>query len=310
MSEQQTPDGSVYQPPDHKPSRWPWLLALLLIIGLGVVIWLWWGNGTPSPKTTARQEGKASPAAQAKAQNGETTTGAPPPPPPSAQGKVIPVPEPGAKPATGGSGAASASGGQAGQKALSREQAARKKPYGIQKSLDVVVRSDEAIKVGDKTVPVSELQRKLVVEQRGKVLEQPLGKPVRISVWGVHVVRPGENLWDIHFRLLREYMKSRGVELPPHADRPTPQGYSSGVGKILKFAEHMVGVYNVQTHRMTSNLNLLEPGRKVVVYNLTEIFEQLAKIDPKDLSGVMYDGRVLFFPEKKLTPNPPPKKNS
>lgn len=305
MSAQESPDSSVYQAPDHKPSRWPWLLALLLIIGLGVVIWLWWGNGTPQQQSTARQEGKAAPAAQAKkAQTGETTTGAPPPPPPSAQGKVIPVPEPGAKTAASEK-ASGAAGGQ-----VAGEQAARKKPYGIQKSLDVVVRSDEAIKVGDKTVPISELQRKLVVEQRGKVLEQPLGKPIRISVWGVHVVRPGENLWDIHFRLLREYMKSRGVELPPHADRPTPQGYSSGVGKILKFAEHMVGVYNVQTHRMTSNLNLLEPGRKVVVYNLTEIFEQLAKIDPRDLSGVMYDGRVLFFPEKKLTPNPPPKKNS
>ena len=110
-------------------------------------------------------------------------------------------------------------------------------------------------------------------------------------------MRPGESLWSIHFRLLREYMAARGVKLGPNADQPTAQGYSSGVGKVLKFAEHMVGVYNTQTKHMSRNLNLLEAGHKVVVYNLTEIFSQLAKIDPRDLSGVMYDGRVLFFPE-------------
>jgi hypothetical protein len=185
--------------------------------------------------------------------------------------------------------------------ARSELQAKRKKPYGLDKSLDVVVRSDERIQVGDKVISVEELQRKLVVEQRGEVLERPLEGKGRVSAWGVHLVRPGENLWDIHYRLLREYLKSRGVILPPDADQPNPQGYSSGVGKILKFAEHMVGVYNLKTGKMSSNLDLLEPGQKVVVFNLSEIFEQLSKIDPHDLSGVMYDGRVLLFPAAKGT---------
>jgi hypothetical protein len=179
------------------------------------------------------------------------------------------------------------------------EQAQRKKLYGLDKSLDVVVRSDESIKVGDKTIPVSELERKLVVEQRGKLLEKPLSKEGAVSAWGMYLVRPGENLWEIHLALLGEYLKSRGVNLKKGADQPNVQGYSSGVGKILKFAEHMVGVYNLQTGQMSQNLNLLEPGHKVVVFNLSEIFRQLAQIDPHDLSGVMYDGRVLLFPQTK-----------
>ncbi len=78
---------------------------------------------------------------------------------------------------------------------------------------------------------------------------------------------------------------------------PTPQGKSSGVGKVLKFAEHMVGVYNLRTGHMSQNLDLLEPGQKAVVFNLSEIFAQLDKVDPKELNGIMYDGRVLFFPK-------------
>jgi hypothetical protein len=186
------------------------------------------------------------------------------------------------------------------------EQKARKRPYGVSKSLDAVLRSDETIKIGDKEVSIAELERKLIVEQRGEVIDKPLGKKPRITAWGVHMVRPGENLWDIHFMLLKEYMASRGVKLAENADHPTQNGYSTGVGKVLKFAEHMVGVFNMKTRHMDSNLDLLEPGAKIVIYNLSEIFDQLAKIDPHDLSGVMYDGRVLLFPEsQKAEPGGP-----
>jgi hypothetical protein len=183
---------------------------------------------------------------------------------------------------------------------LAREQKERMEPYGLSKSLDAVVRSDESIKVGDTTIAVSELEKSLVVGQRGEVLEKPLSKAEaerRVTAWGVYLVRPNENLWNIHYRLLREYMASQGIDLAEASDEPLPGGKSSGVGKILKFAEHMVGVFNLKTHAMTSDLNHLEAGRKVVVFNLSEIFAQLAKINPRDLSGVMYDGRVLLFPE-------------
>ncbi len=265
----------------RRPSRWPWVLALLLV-GAGLIL-IWQLNG-----------GELLPPA------------APPATPPAAPREAPSAGQPGQTVALSGEAAESAGSpatpaadGQAARGRIGDEQAERKKPYGLDKSLDAVVKSDEYIKVGDQTIPVAELERKLVVEQRGKVLEKPLGQPGQVSYWGIYVVRPGDNLWGIHFRLLKEYLASKGVALAADADRPTPGGYSSGVGKVLKFAEHMVGVYNLQTGAMSHDLNLLEPGRKVVVYNLTEVFEQLAKIDPRDLSGVMYDGRVLFFPQKQ-----------
>ncbi len=281
-------------------SRWPWILALVVVAFiLAILIWTW-GSKSPEPGSANKQASRSQAAGSAPAET-KGKSEVPPPPPPSAGGKVVEVaPSP----------AARASGSIPSGKAAG-EQAQRKKPYGLNKSLDAVVRSDESIKVGGRTVKMSDLERKLVVEQRGELLDRPL-KGRKVSAWGVHLVRPGENLWDIHYALLREYLASRGVKLPPHADRPDAQGRSSGVGKILKFAEHMVGVYNLKTGHMSADLNLLEPGRKVVVFNLTEIFQQLAKIDPHNLSGVMYDGRVLLFPEPdgktKVVPEPPVKK--
>lgn len=270
-------------PSGRKPSRWPWLLALLVVaVGLYFII-TYWGQEAPQEPTAAKPglQTAAGPAGKEQAQSQDKALQ---PPPPSKNGVVQVDPQ-----------------GKADQ-AQAEEQAKRKEPYGLDKSLDAVVRSDESIKVGDTVVAVGDLERKLVVGQRGEILEKPLGETKRVSAWGVHVVRPGENLWDIHYRLLREYLKSRGVDLPSGADRPDPQGFSSGVGKILKFAEHMVGVYNLKTGKMSTDLNLLEAGHKVVVFNLSEIFMELAKIDPHDLSGVMYDGRVLLFPEPKKAP--------
>ena len=243
------------------------------------------GQGS-APAGSAGQPAGQGPASAARGQlSPEGAPGAPPPPPPSSNSSVVNL------------GQGSAAEGESGQ---AREQRERMEPYGVRHSLDAVVRSDESIKVGDTTISMAELEKNLVVGQRGEILEKRLDKDAarkRITAWGVYLVRQDQNLWNIHYRLLREYLASQGVKLAPDADEPLPTGKSSGVGKILKFAEHMVGVYNIKTKSMSSNLNHLEPGRKVVVFNLSEIFSQLAKIDPRDLSGVMYDGRVLLFPE-------------
>ena len=255
-------------PPKSNPSgfsRWPWLLALVVILAVAAALWVYWGDDS----TKGTKEAKPSPTAEQKAGQ-DQRAGVPGV---SRHGDTIKV-----------------DGSQ------QSEQDQRKKPFGLDKSVDAVARSDESIQVGGKKVPVEELERKLVVEQRGEVREKSL-QGGKVSSWGVHVVRPGDNLWQIHYQLLREYLAGRGVNLPPRSDQPQPRGYSTGVGKILKFAEHMVGVYNLRTGQMTRNLNLLEPGQKVVIFNLSEIFAQLDKVDPKEINGVLYDGRVLFFPK-------------
>ncbi len=267
----------------RKPSRWPWLLALVFLAAALFLVIKFWGQEEPALAPSTKPSDKVAAQPKPGGTPGQEKI-APAPPPPTQSGVVQVNPE-----------------GKAAQ-TQAEEQAKRKEPYGLDKSLDAVVRSDESIKVGDTVVAVGDLERKLVVGQRGEILEKSLGETKRVSAWGVHVVRPGENLWDIHYGLLREYLKSRGVKLPAGADRPNTRGYSSGVGKILKFAENMVGVYNLKTGKMSTDLNLLEAGHKVVVFNLSEIFAELAKIDPHDLSGVMYDGRVLLFPQAKTKP--------
>lgn len=183
------------------------------------------------------------------------------------------------------------------EQADAREQDERKASFGLNQSLDVVVRSDESIVLNDNVVSMAELARELD-RYRGQVSDQSLEGRDQLSAWGVYRVRPGDNLWNIHLALLTEYLAGHGVKLAPGADQPKPTGYSSGVGRILKFAEHMVGVYNVKTRRMSHNINLLEPGEKIVVFNLSEIFGQLKGINPQDLDGVMFDGRVLIFNKK------------
>jgi hypothetical protein len=244
------------------------------------VLWHYFGPGRDMAVVF---EGEPKPAQKApQAQTGQPAP-AVKPPPPSGQGPVVDV--------------TPAPGDQTGAP-QSAEQAQRKQPYGLENSVDAVVRSDESIKLGNQTVPVTELERKLVVEGRGAMLDRPIDKKQQVTAWGVHAVRPGDSLWKIHYSLLREYMASRGVELPVHADQPRSSGQSSGVGKVLKFAEHMVGVYNLKTGHMSRDLDLLEPGEKVVVFNLSEIFDQLAQANPRELNGVMYDGRVLLFPSR------------
>ncbi|MCF8041772.1 MAG: hypothetical protein K9L19_06260 [Desulfarculaceae bacterium] len=253
------------QSPPPGSSRWPWLLALVVILAVVAALWVYWGGDSSQGTKKAKPSNATGQSAGQNQANGV--------PGPSQHGNTIKV-----------------DGNQ------QSEQDQRKKPFGLDKSVDAVARSDESIQVGDKKVPVEELERKLVVEQRGEVREKSL-QGGKVSAWGVHMVRPGDNLWQIHYQLLREYLAGRGVNLPPRADQPQPRGYSTGVGKILKFAEHMVGVYNLRTGQMTKDLNLLEPGRKVVIFNLSEIFAQLDKVDPKEINGVLYDGRVLFFPK-------------
>lgn len=274
----------------RRPSRWPWLLALLLIVLGAIGLWRLFG---PGQGVEVVFEGEPSQAKGAAQPAQPAAAGQPAPaikaPPPSTQGPVVDV--------------TPAPGDQTGAP-QSAEQVERKQPYGLEKSVDAVVRSDESIKLGNQTVPVTELQRKLVVEGRGAMLETATDKKPQVTAWGVHAVRPGDSLWKIHYSLLREYLASRGVDLPANADQPRSSGQSSGVGKVLKFAEHMVGVYNLKTGHMSRDLDLLEPGEKVVVFNLSEIFDQLAQVDPRELNGVMYDGRVLLFPHKGTAPIP------
>jgi len=259
---------------------------------------------------------------------------------------------------------------------LAAEQERRKEEFGIEESLDAVVKGTETIKVGDEVVDMETITAQ-VRAQEGEVKEEPataeeplispevqvteedlgeavpsvtarieeegavstgeealgreeieeerialaapeeepvlaepeeepvlaeieeepvLGVPEEEAIlYGIHVVRPGENLWNIHFAVLREYLGHHGLELAPTADEPGAEGRSSGVARILKYAEKMVYVYNVETGRLTDDLDVIQPNHKIVIFNLTRLDMLLRQLDLEKIKSIHFDGTDLTF---------------
>lgn len=188
-------------------------------------------------------------------------------------------------------------------KALHDLMARRKKELGIKNSLDMVVKSDESFKVGKITVSMKDVLEKTFLKNK-KIFEEKIGesgeiKPDKVKAYGIYVVHPGDNLWDIHFRLIREYYKARGIIISKRADEPVKGGFSSGFGKVLKFSEKMVVIYNLLEHKVDTNINLLHPLSKVIVYNMKEVFSLLKTIDYKNVDKLKFDGETLWISAKQ-----------
>ena len=178
--------------------------------------------------------------------------------------------------------------------------AERKSQFSVGDSLDAIARSDEEVRIGEHVISMRELQERIKLRQ-GEIAEQPLGPdgrplPDRIEMFGLHVVQPGDNLWNIHFRLLQDYFRLKNVAISPRADEPVAGGFSSGVGKLLKFSENMVHIYNLKERTFSTDLNLIEPRSKIVVYNMTHVFGLLDQIDYGQINRIQFDGDTLWLP--------------
>ncbi len=177
----------------------------------------------------------------------------------------------------------------------------RKAPYGVDKSIDMIVKSDESIKIGDKTVQMGKILDDLKLK-RGEILEKDVEGGTTIkdkNEYGIHVVQPEDNIWNIHFRLLKEYYNHKGINVSPLADEPNLRGRSSGVGKILKFSEHMVHIYDVKEDKLEMNLDQIYPLSKIIIYNMTHIFALLDRIDYKAVHRIEFDGETLWLPAEQ-----------
>ena len=188
--------------------------------------------------------------------------------------------------------------------ALEQDEAARqnmdrrKAEYGLKNAMDAIVTDRESIRLGDETVAMADIQRQIAIEE-GRIVESEAGADqpgtTPAEVYGIHVVRPGENLWNIHFSLLKEYFRGKGVELPPLADEPRASGRSSGIGRVLKFSEGMVYIYNLRERRLDASIDLIQPRSKIVVYKMREVFSLLDQIDVEALDRIRFDGDTLWL---------------
>jgi hypothetical protein len=179
----------------------------------------------------------------------------------------------------------------------------RKEDMGIQKSLDMIIKSDESFIVGGSKVTMREILEKAFTKS-GTVYQEEISPsgasvPVQIKAYGIHVVRPGDNIWNIHFDILKEYYAHKNISISPKADEPGNLGLSSGVGKVLKFSETMVIIYNLIERRVVKDINLIEPLSKIVVYNMDAVFSLLKEINYENVDRIQFDGKNIWIPAKK-----------
>ena len=199
----------------------------------------------------------------------------------------------------------------------------RKVKFGVEEKMDLIARSDETVRIGEFTVPLDKIRQQIQAEEKGartivagdgvvspsqnKAEAQKAGMvpfpPLKdendkeISLFGIYIVKPGDNVWNIHFGLLQHFFDKKGVRLPPFSDEPLDDGNSSGVGRVLKFSEKMVHIYNLLEGRLDDNLDMIRPLTKIVVYNMEHLFELFDKVNPDILDRVQYDGQTLWLPK-------------
>jgi hypothetical protein len=186
---------------------------------------------------------------------------------------------------------------------LQKMMEARKKAYDVGEGIDIIAQSDETLQIGKNRVSMRELQEQIRLKL-GEISEETLGPdgqplPADSESFGIYVVRPGDNIWNIHFAFLKDHFRRRGVDLARSADEPTAQGFSSGVGKLLKFSENMAYIYNVKDKSFSQNLNLIEPQSKIIVYKMDQVFQLLEQLDYRNIDRIQFDGETLWVPAEQ-----------
>ena len=190
----------------------------------------------------------------------------------------------------------------------------RKGKYGVDKGLDMVVKPGEDLTIGDETVSMQNILDQTSLN-KGDIIEKDLKEDKSGSLkygvkgtgegneepgdYGVYVVRPGDNIWNVHFTLLKEYFKTKNITISSSADEPSGDGYSSGVGKLLKFSENMVSIYNLKEKRVDTDLNLIHQLSKIVIYNMAEVFSLLDRIDVRNIDHLEFDGNTIWIPAEQ-----------
>jgi len=308
--------------PDHVHNRrkllWIALLLLLLLAGLGYY-WYWMRPGSSGITISTPKEAPSQTAAAPEEGQADRAASEPSESPPSAAISAGQEPASAVADSSRTSTASTPPTGSYPHVSASLGQEERKEAFGLHESVDHVVQAREPFQVQGEQWTIDKIRQRLgpnapeEIRQGGSepilhpVEERPVGRFVKRSIgtslpagseaapsyYGVRLVRPGENLWNIHYQILREYFARRGVHLSPWADEPAADGRSTGIGKILKFLEHIVYVYDVRHNTLVEDINRLYPNDLVVFFKISDVFAALDQVSPQDLEVLRFVGRTL-----------------
>jgi hypothetical protein len=183
---------------------------------------------------------------------------------------------------------------------LTSLMADRKEQYQVGDGIDMLAQSNETVTIQGNRISMKDIQE-LIRQKTGELTEEtigPSGQPVDAApeMFGLYVVQPGDNIWNIHFRFLQDHFRQKRIDLSPLADEPNPEGYSSGIGKLLKFSENLVYIYNIKDKTLDSDLNVIEPYSKIIIYKMDTIFQLLDQIDANRIDQIRFDGDTLWMP--------------
>jgi hypothetical protein len=186
----------------------------------------------------------------------------------------------------------------------------RKENFGLDKGVDIIVSADESFKIGESIISMKEILEKIRIKQ-GELVEEgltdtPFGKSLETQdlsdkidrSFGIYVVKSKDNFWNIHFRFLQDYFGKKNIHVSQVADKPDSQGFSSDIGKILKFSEKIVYIYNLRDRKLDVNLNLIHPESEIVVFHMEEILSFLDQIDLVNVDMIRFDGENLWISPK------------
>ena len=186
----------------------------------------------------------------------------------------------------------------------------RKENFGLDKGVDIIVSADESFKIGESIISMKEILEKIRIKQ-GELVEEalndtPFGKSLESQdlsdkidrSFGIYVVKAKDNFWNIHFRFLQDYFDKKNIHVSPLADKPDSQGFSSDIGKILKFSENIVYIYNLRDRKLDVNLNLIHPESEIVIFHMEEILSLLDQIDLVNVDMIRFDGENLWISPK------------
>lgn len=183
-------------------------------------------------------------------------------------------------------------------KALCALMAERRETYGAGENIGMIVHPDETIKVGDTTVQMKDILDEIQIS-RGQIIETDLtakNNQRQTNAFGIYVARPGENIWNVHFKLLREYYEKKGIKLSPTANDTLLNGKSSDGELILKFSDENVHIYDLALGRAGTDLSTTQPLKKVVIYDMEHTFGLLGRINYEDIARIEFDGESLWLP--------------